>query len=113
MKNKIRALVVGIIVGVASLAYTPTVAFAGSRCGQYHGRDYIICKESGENSLPYGLPAGTPHHGPSSASGPCGMLAAARSKYGGDSLDACTRYMLDRYGSWERAERHHRHRNWW
>lgn len=92
--------------------HMPHAAARPHGCGRYHGRAYIVCAESGGH-MPNGLPAGRSHPGPSSASGPCGMLAQSRRAYGGDTLAACTRYMLDRYGSWARAERFHRAHGWW
>jgi hypothetical protein len=82
-------------------------------CGNYHGRDYVICKESGRHNMPNGLPPGYQHPGKSSASGPCGMLRKTRAAFGGDTLAACARYMSKRYGSWTAAEAHHRRKNWW
>ena len=102
--------------GLLALVVTllPSQAEAGGRgCGGYSGRSYIICKESGKENMPHGLPPGTPHPGPSSASGPCGMLRSTRHAYGGDEMSACTRYMAKRYGTWAKAERFHRRRNFW
>lgn len=101
---------------LAMLASTFThapAASAGSGCGTYHARDYVICVESGPEWMPNGRPAGNQHPGRSSASGPCGMLAATRHKYHGDSLAACGRYMAVRYGTWASAERFHRRYGWW
>ena len=94
----------------------PSKAEAGSGdrgCGGFSGRAYVVCKESGLENMPEGLAPGTPHAGPSTATGPCGMLRATREAYGGDGIGACTRYMQDRYGSWARAERFHRRRGFW
>lgn len=82
-------------------------------CDRHHGRNYIVCRESGPAHVPRGLPPGTAHPGRSSATGPCGMLAEARRRHGGDDLEACARYMLERYGTWEAAEAHERKRGWW
>lgn len=105
-----------LLLAVVALLLLPSTAEAHGNvrgCGKFAGRDYVICKESGLENMPLGLPPGAPHEGPSSASGPCGMVKASRIDYGGDSLEACTRYMKARYGSWEKAERFHRRRNWW
>jgi hypothetical protein len=89
-------------------------AHAGqSACGRYHGRDYVICSESGPAHMPHGLAPGTPHRGRSSATGPCGMVYANRVEFGGDDLAACGRYRRARYPSWADAERHHRQLDWW
>lgn len=77
------------------------------RCSPYHGREFILCAESGGN-----MHIGN-HPGPSSAAGPCGMLASTARRYGGYGMGACTRYMAARYGSWTAAERTHRARNYW
>jgi len=110
-----RAAVAVVVALAASLAPTGTAHAHGNHrgCGGYSGRAYVICKESGVENMPDGLPPGAPHRGPSSASGPCGMVRTSRIDYGGDTLAACTRYMKARYGSWQRAEAHHRARNWW
>lgn len=111
-----RQTIGALTIGALAIIATPDTASGTSAhagCGRYHGRAFIVCRESGPRHMPNGLPAGTPHPGPSSASGPCGMLAATRARYGGDSLAACARYMRDRYGSWSAAERHHRAHGWW
>jgi hypothetical protein len=99
----------------AATITTPTTAHAAKNpCNKYSGRSYIICKESGPQHMPHGLPAGTPHNPRlSTAAGPCGLLKANQRRYGGSGHAACNRYMADRYGSWQRAEQFHRSRNWW
>ena len=84
-------------------------------CSSYHGRAYVICRESGPRHMPYGLAAGVRHYPGTrmTAAGPCGLIRANQRRYGGSGLAACTRYMQDRYGSWRRAERFHRAKGWW
>jgi hypothetical protein len=96
-----------------TLTHTPLAGAQPRDCNHYHGRDYIICRESGPQWMPNGLPPGTPHPGPSSATGPCGMTAANRRAHHGDNLVACHRYMRARYGTWQRAEAKHRQAGWW
>lgn len=108
---RIRHTIAGALALVA--AHLPHAQAHAAGCGRYHGRAYIICAESGPENMPDGLPAGRPHPGPSSASGPCGMVAESRRNYGGDTLAACTRYMADRYGTWAHAEHVHRAQGWW
>lgn len=79
-------------------------------CKPLHGRAYVFCREQGPGRT---YAPGAAHPGPSSASGPCGMLAATRKRFGGDGPGACARYMRSRYGSWEKAERFHRANGYW
>ena len=75
-------------------------------CNHKHGRQYVICAETGNNPNKYAN--GKPHPGPSSASGLYGLLSSTRRVYG-----TADNYMLKRYGSWSKAEMFHRHHNWW
>ena len=94
--------------GASAWASSPPLRKSG--CRSYHGRQYVTCKEAwGSHFHSWGVS----HPGRSSASGPCGLLASTRRQYGGDNPGACTRYMSNRYGSWTRAELHHRQMNWW
>lgn len=117
LKGPMRKLALLISVCVGTVMFVAPEAQAAPskvRCGQYHGRNFIICAESGAQYLPYGLPPGKYHNRKlSSASGPCGFLAATRKRYGGDTLRHCERYAMATYGSWERAVAHHKRMNWW
>ena len=114
MKKQIALLAVSAMSLLVVMGINASRADAGqAACSKYHGRNYIICSESGPRRMPHGLRPGSPHPGASSASGPCGFLQATRMQYGGDSLGACERYMRSRYGSWSAAERKHRRSNWW
>lgn len=88
---------------------------ARSGCGRYAGEAYIRCVESAGNQPRY-LRDRAPHPGPSSASGPYGLLDGTRRDYrcGHVSDRECaTRYMKSRYGSWAAAARAHRRKGWW
>lgn len=98
---------------ISTLTIPTSTSAATAGCGRYNGRDYVVCRESGPQHMPNGLPPGTPHPGPSTATGPCGMLAATARRYGGDDLAACGRYARARYGNWAQAARHHRQTGWW
>ena len=76
------------------------------QCRAKHGRQYIICAETGNNVAAYSN--NQPHPGPSSASGLYGLLASTRRTYGN-----ADNYMEKRYGSWAKAEAFHRHHGWW
>lgn len=100
------------------LPMSPSMA-AGSGCGKYTGKNYVICKESR-----FSYDDGEDHPGPSSASGPYGLLDGTRSAYRKDargnvvcaySDDDCIaeNYVRRRYGSWEAAASFHRRNNWW
>ena len=91
----------------ATIAHPPpATARILPQCAHKHGRAYVVCAETGGN--PRYMRDGVPHPGPSSATGPYGLLAATRRAYG-----TADRYMTARYGTWVRAERHHRANGWW
>ena len=103
-----------VLVSSMLLSFVPSDAKASPQsCSSYTGRNYIICAESGPENMPNGLPPGRRHGRKSTASGPCGFLAATRRVYGGDTLHHCTLYMEDRYGSWNSAYLFHRRNNFW
>lgn len=104
--NRIRAVI------VSAIALVPLGAPAAQ--GASRGEAYIIRRETGGQAK-YKRDR-TPHPGPSSASGPYGLLAGTRSDYhcGNVSDRECaTRYMLKRYGSWEKAAAYHRRIGHW
>ena len=85
--------------------------FKNSACHNYSGEQYIICTESN-----FEYSDREPHPGPSSASGPYGLLNGTRRDFhcsNKTDRECATDYMLSRYGSWSAAENFHRkHRSW-
>lgn len=113
--KKFLTAIAAIIVLSAPTIGVQTAEAKLNPCTKYRHREYIICRESGPQWMPHGMPAGKRHYPGTrmTAAGPCGLIAANQRTYGGSGLAACGRYMRARYGTWERAERFHRLNNHW